>query len=230
METNDWIAPANPATVPAVPPFAVRKRRAVDGAMSGKKRHGGGPLGQLFPQDTAGIHLSDAARRASSVSDALYGTIRLLLAAAFLVAGVRKLADPAAFAVVIDAFGLVPDPWIGPLSVALPGLEVLFAAGLLADVRGSLAGVALLLVLFLAVLGYGIWLGLDVDCGCFGPADPESRAFPAMRAAFYRDLAMMAGVGFLYGWRRLRGIVPVRPAAVFRRTFGRGPDSKKRKS
>ena len=41
--------------------------------------------------------------------------------------------------------------------------------------------------LFMAILGYGISMGLDVDCGCFGPEDPESKAFHGLRAALYRD-------------------------------------------
>jgi hypothetical protein len=45
-------------------------------------------------------------------------------------------------------------------------------------------------------------LGLDIDCGCFGPEDPESRAYGGLRTALYRDLAMAAGVAYLYWWRR----------------------------
>jgi hypothetical protein len=57
--------------------------------------------------------------------------------------------------------------------------------------------------LFIAVLAYGLWMGLDVDCGCFGPEDPEAEAFHALRLSFYRDLLMLTGVGFMYGWRRI---------------------------
>ena len=34
--------------------------------------------------------------------------------------------------------------------------------------RGSLILLTGLLSLFAAVLGYGIWLGLEIECGCFG--------------------------------------------------------------
>ena len=98
-----------------------------------------------------------------------------------------------------------------PLAIGLPLLEVIAGIGLLLDIRGSLVLITGLLVLFMAVLGYGIWMGLDVDCGCFGPEDPEAEAFHGLRLTLFRDLAMMAGVFFIYGWRRYRAI---RPAGV----------------
>ncbi len=88
-----------------------------------------------------------------------------------------------------------------PIAIGLPILEILAAIGLLFDVRGSLAVVAGLLVLFLAILGYGVWLGLDIDCGCFGPGDPEGEAYKGLRPALYRDLVMLTGVAYLYVWR-----------------------------
>ncbi len=84
----------------------------------------------------------------------------------------------------------------------MPGIGLLF------DIRGSLALITGLLVLFMVVLGYGIWMGLDVDCGCFGPEDPEAEAFHGLRLSLFRDLVMMAGVIFIYGWRRYRAIRP----------------------
>ncbi len=53
-------------------------------------------------------------------------------------------------------------------------------------------------------------MGLDVDCGCFGAEDPEAEAFHGLRTALYRDLVMMAGIVFLYVWRRIRSIEPIR--------------------
>jgi hypothetical protein len=97
-----------------------------------------------------------------------------------------------------------------PAAVSLPALEVAAGIGLLWDVEGSLALMAVLLVLFMIILGYGIWMGLDVDCGCFGPEDPESEAFHGLRQSLYRDAVMLAGIAYLYGWRRYRAIRPNR--------------------
>jgi len=127
--------------------------------------------------------------------------IRLTLGSLFIVAGVIKLRDPKAFTVVIDAFGLVSGSVSESLSIVLPILEILSGLGLIFDFPMSLHTVTGLLLIFIAILLYGIHLGLDIDCGCYGPEDPESRAFGGLRIALYRDLAMSAGVIFLYARR-----------------------------
>ncbi|HUV78598.1 MAG TPA: MauE/DoxX family redox-associated membrane protein [Desulfobacterales bacterium] len=76
-----------------------------------------------------------------------------------------------------------------------------------------------LLVLFIAILGYGIWMGIDVDCGCFGPEDPESEAFHGLKASLYRDLVMLAGIVFMYVWRRYRAIKPVKITLLIKKTM-----------
>jgi len=110
--------------------------------------------------------------------------------------------------VLIDAYGIFPEDLLMPVAVILPTLEVLAGVGLLFDIRGSLAVIAGLLVLFIAILGYGIRMGLDVDCGCFGPEEPEAKAFHGLRLALYRDMAILAAVAFLYGWRRYWHVQP----------------------
>ena len=139
-----------------------------------------------------------------------YQTIRTLLASVFLYAGVTKLLDPASFAVIIAAYGLIPETWTLPIAIILPALEVIVAVGLLLDIRGSLTFITGLLVLFMALLAYGIWMGLDVDCGCFGPEDPEARAFHSLRPAIFRDVVMMIAVVYLYYWRYRGSANPIR--------------------
>jgi len=151
-----------------------------------------------------------------------YHLIRVSLSVIFLWSGISKLVSPKAFAVIIDAYGLMPEAWILPLAIILPLLEMVFGLGLLLDIRGSLAGIMGLLMLFMAILSYGIWLGLDVDCGCFGPKDPESEAFHSLRPALYRDFVMIAGVIYLYIWRYYRSIKPVRLMSFFNSLFHRG--------
>lgn len=124
--------------------------------------------------------------------------------------------DPGSLAVVIDAYGIVPGAWSMPIAVSLAALETLAAVGLLFEVRGALTVITGLLVLFIAILGYGLFLGLDVDCGCFGPGNPEAEAFHGMRSALYRDLVMLAAVAYLYVWRLGRTEVPLRPGPILR--------------
>ncbi len=139
-----------------------------------------------------------------------YLGVRILIAILFLWSGLTKTFDPNSFAVIIDAFGLIPEAWVMPLAVVLPILELIAGIGLLCDVTGSLTLISGLLVLFMAILSFGIMLGLDVDCGCFGPEDPEAIAFHGLRTALYRDLLIMVGIVFLYGWRYCRCVKPVR--------------------
>jgi uncharacterized membrane protein YphA (DoxX/SURF4 family) len=152
----------------------------------------------------------------------IYHLIRVLISVIFLWSGISKLMNPTEFAVIIDAYGLMPEDWILPLAIILPLLEVIFGFGLLLEIRGFLAGITSLLMLFVAILGYGIWLGLDIDCGCFGPKDPEAEAFHSLRPALYRDFVMITGVVYLYFWRRYQSIKPVRLMPFFNRLFHRG--------
>lgn len=141
----------------------------------------------------------------------MYRGIRFVLAAMFIAAGIIKLQRPEVFAETIDAFGLAPRFFIGFLALGIPILEILAGIGLLFDIRGSLAVITGLTVMFIIVLAYAIWLGLDIDCGCYGPSDPESQAFGSLRSSLHRDLAMAAGILYLYLWRRFNAFKPYSP-------------------
>ena len=144
----------------------------------------------------------------------IYRMTRWGLAVIFIYAGSIKLLEPVNFATLIGAYGIVPESLLMPVAIVLPTLEVIAGIGLMFDVEGSLAVIAALLALFMAILGYGIWMGLDVDCGCFGPEDPEAEAFHGLRLSLYRDLVMFFGVVFVSVWRRCRGIKPHRLAKL----------------
>jgi uncharacterized membrane protein YphA (DoxX/SURF4 family) len=135
------------------------------------------------------------------LSDWIYRIVRVIYVVLFVYAGVNKLLNPRAFATVIDAFGLVPDPLIMPIAVALPILEILAAVGLLFDVRGSLGLVAGLLVFFMAVVSYGIWMGLL--CGCWSRRPGGLQGL----AGLYESIDH--GIAYLYGWRYLQAVKPV---------------------
>ena len=145
-------------------------------------------------------------RRACLRLSVVERAVRWPLAGIFLYSGIVKLLDPTAFAVVIGGFGLLPKAMIDPTALALPILEMAAGLGLLFSIRGSLAAIAGMLLVFIVVLIYGIHLGLDLDCGCFGPEDPE-QAYKGLKPALVRDVVMMAAVLFLYwsrdrtGWR-----------------------------
>jgi hypothetical protein len=112
-------------------------------------------------------------------------------------AGCAKLLNLKAFAKTVAEFGLVFDPLVQPIAVMLPIVELFAAVLLVADLRGGRLAAAGLSLLFVFVTGYGLWLGLDIDCGCFGPGD---RSGPGgdLRVALARSLAMAAASAYLY--------------------------------
>jgi uncharacterized membrane protein YphA (DoxX/SURF4 family) len=129
----------------------------------------------------------------------LYHSLRLGLACIFIYAGFIKLLDPRAFAHAIAQYDLIPETLLPLVAVGLPALELLAGTGLIFEVRGSLTIILLLLLIFLVILGYAVWLNLDIDCGCFS-AD-ELDAQHRVKTAFWRDLIMIGTTLFLY-WRR----------------------------
>jgi uncharacterized membrane protein YphA (DoxX/SURF4 family) len=129
----------------------------------------------------------------------LYHFLRLGLACIFIYAGFVKLLDPRAFAHAIAQYDLIPETLLPLVAVGLPVLELLAGVGLICEVRGSLTLTALLLLIFLVVLGYAVWHNLDIDCGCF--TLDELAAQDGVITAFRRDLIMIGATLFLY-WRR----------------------------
>ncbi|MBW1981273.1 MAG: DoxX family protein [Deltaproteobacteria bacterium] len=144
-----------------------------------------------------------------SISNWLYKLCRWVLAGVFIYAGFSKLVEPGAFAALLEAYGVVPASLLLPVAIFLPALEVAAGLGLVFDIEGSLALIAGLLGLFVSMLIYAIWIGLDVDCGCFGSEELTAAALHSLRPALYRDLFMLADVVFLYVWRRCTATRPV---------------------
>ena len=124
------------------------------------------------------------------------------LATMFILAGVIKLAKPQALVVTIKAVGLIPGWSVGLVAVALPCLEVLAGLMLLVNPRWGLGLASGLLGLFMGILFYALALGLDIDCGCYGPSDPETEAFGSIHWALWRDAFMLLVVIWLYLYRK----------------------------
>jgi uncharacterized membrane protein YphA (DoxX/SURF4 family) len=137
-----------------------------------------------------------------------YAAVRTALAVSFLAAGVIKIQDPMTFAATVDAFGILPGPLVLPVAVVLPVLEILGAVALVFDIRGSLGLITLMILAFIAVLAWGLHMGLDIDCGCYGPGDTEGEAFAGIRDALWRDLIMLGCAATLYAWRKVMGVRP----------------------
>ncbi|MCJ7773451.1 MAG: DoxX family membrane protein [Desulfobacterales bacterium] len=145
----------------------------------------------------------------------LYHVARVSLSVIFLWSGISKLFDPVSFAIIIDAYGLIPEMLSLPAAILLSCAEFIAGLGLLFDIRGSLSSISLMLVFFMAILLYGMWLGLDIDCGCFSLSTPESKTFHDLSTAFFRDSTMLSGILYLYAYRYVQSLTPMRLMDVF---------------
>lgn len=149
----------------------------------------------------------------------IYFLVRFIIGAIFIYAGITKLIELKIFALLIDTYGILPDIMIMPTALGLPLLEIMAGTGLIFDIRGSLSTITALLILFIVVLGYGISMGLDIDCGCFGAGDPEAKAYHGLRTTLYRDIILLASGIYLYGWRRMKNIKPLSIMYCFKKCF-----------
>jgi len=99
---------------------------------------------------------------------------RIALAAIFIAAGYLKLREPwLQFAVSISTFKLVPSDWLEPMARIIPWAELALGIAILSGIalRWFALIATLLLTLFFAVLIRSYALGMQVDCGCFGPGE-----------------------------------------------------------
>ena len=126
------------------------------------------------------------------------------IAAVFLFAAVPKLFDVPGFAKIIEAYAFLPGVLIMPTAIILPIVEILLAIGLLADRWASKVGSTVLLLMFIILLSYSIGVGLDIDCGCFGPEEPEYTAFHGLRTALIRDILMVLPLVYSFWYHRYR--------------------------
>ncbi len=134
----------------------------------------------------------------SKIYQLMEWSCRWLLALVFVYAGIPKLLSIDEFAGIIGAYGLLPQVLLVPAALTIAILEIVAAAGLLLRKTSALVLATVLMGLFIGVLSYAIWLGLDIDCGCFGKNDPEYRAFSGLKMALLRDLFLLPPLVFLY--------------------------------
>ena len=137
-----------------------------------------------------------------------YRLIRIALGGVFLYSGISKVLELGYFSEVINAFGLLPSMLTYPAGVVIVIAELVLGFGIILDRRGALGGLLVMLLGFMAVAGYAIFMGYDIDCGCFGPGEPEAEAFSSLRSVILRDAVMVAGIAYLYLWRWKTGTSP----------------------
>ena len=118
---------------------------------------------------------------------------RWYLGALFIGASLHKIAHPAAFALDIATYAILPLAAVNLAAITLPWVEVAAGGMLLAGwrVRPAALLVALMMLVFIAALVVALARGLDMSCGCFasqGAADED----PISRLTVARDLVWLA--------------------------------------
>lgn len=136
--------------------------------------------------------------------------VRVLLGALLIAAGVLKVGHPAELASNIAAFRLLPPDVVGPLAIALPYVELLLGAYLIAGLfTKTIAVIATAqFLLYAGAIGSAVLRHIPASCGCFGPNDSATADWPhvafdvmlAVAAAF----VAYAGPGALALDRKLR--------------------------
>ena len=104
---------------------------------------------------------------------------RLYLAYVLIFACLHKIAEPAAFAMDVATYQFLPLPLINLMAIILPWLELVTGLMLVLGLRVRAAAllIAGMMVMFMIALGWALYLGLDMSCGCFasqGEADSIS--------------------------------------------------------
>ncbi len=127
--------------------------------------------------------------------------LRIALSAVFAVAGVTKLLDLKGTREAAINFG-APEAIVPALSIVLPILELLVAAGLLLNASASVsaAGALALLGLFIIAISINLTRGQTHDCHCFGQLYSRPLGWPTLA----RNVAFVV-VAALILWQTMDG-------------------------
>lgn len=114
---------------------------------------------------------------------------RVALGVVFLYAGLPKLMAPQAFLIAVRGYMMLPDPVIPLFTIALPAVEVVVGAALVAGVwpRAAALVTAGMVVMFLVAIAQAMVRGIDIECGCFAHGDAR-----VGWGLVFRDILMLA--------------------------------------
>jgi uncharacterized membrane protein YphA (DoxX/SURF4 family) len=102
---------------------------------------------------------------------------RLVVGVVFIYASLDKVAHPAAFAEIVNNYQILPHSLINITAILLPWIELVAGLLLVLGVwsRGNSLIFSVMLIVFIAAIGYNISRGLDFNCGCFDVSEDGMR-------------------------------------------------------
>jgi len=124
---------------------------------------------------------------------------RLILGVVLIVAGALKVTSPAASALAVRTFQILPYEFAGYLGYALPVVELLVGLLLVTGLftRASAVVGGLLMLAFLAGIISAWARGLSIDCGCFGGGGTIAAAETQYGTEILRDSGLAACAAWL---------------------------------
>lgn len=121
----------------------------------------------------------------STVVNKITIVVRMALGAVFLFSSAGKIADPAAFAVIVTNYQLLPPVLVSATAVVFPWIEVICGLSLVFGrfEKGAALLVSLMMVFFIGIISYNGYRGLNIACGCFSLATqaPSNIALNTLR-------------------------------------------------
>jgi uncharacterized membrane protein YphA (DoxX/SURF4 family) len=136
----------------------------------------------------------------------------LILGVVLVYAAWVKLRAPwPQFAVSINSYQVVPLSWLEPLARTLPWVELVLGLGVISGFLQRWFGLAssLLLGFFFSLMIRSYAIGLNIDCGCFGPGE----ALGPMTMLRDGTLVALALVVTVTGFRQNQPNASAAPAA-----------------
>ena len=122
--------------------------------------------------------------------DTIHLLLRVFMGLIFIWASWDKLLDPVAFARVVHNYQIIPSSMVNLVAIILPWIELtcglLLILGLLT--KGSVFIIDSLLFIFILALGFNLYRGFDISCGCF---TLSHEADNTMLYTLIRDFALL---------------------------------------
>ncbi len=109
------------------------------------------------------------------IIDYLIALTRIYLALVFILSGLDKISNLAAFATSIENYDILPIHIINLIAIVIPWIEVITGGLLLLGfyIKENSIIIATLLTVFTLALLSAVLRNLDIDCGCQGTFDGQ---------------------------------------------------------
>lgn len=115
--------------------------------------------------------------------------LRILMGLIFIYASYDKILNPAAFAEIIYNYQVLPGFLINISALLLPWFELFLGLCLIFGIwlPGAAFCVSALMTVFISLLAFNMWRGLDIQCGCFSttPSEPASALYYVTRDGLF---------------------------------------------